>query len=185
MASFFNGNNVEVFGPNSKPATTFVQTDPSNFRAVVQRLTGATTLYQPSASAYKLPISTPSHHAGKPTFTEIGRRRSGYKLHERRKTIRKLEISVENVARRPLMSPAARKRSVRADGEMVVASPVSTLDVCGGEGSCPGTPMEEEEEKAIAEKGFYLHPSPKRGSEPKLLVLFPLNSPINDPSYSP
>ncbi|XP_074319355.1 VQ motif-containing protein 4 [Silene latifolia] len=39
----------------------------------------------------------------------------------------------------------------------------------------------EEEEKAIAEKGFYLHPSP-RDSNPKLLPLFPLSSPrVSDP----
>ncbi|KAI3759625.1 hypothetical protein L6452_07571 [Arctium lappa] len=162
MDSFFNDNNIEVPDPNSKkPSTTFViQADPSNFRAVVQRLTGATT---------------PSRHAGKPTVTEIGRRRSGYKLHERRKTVRKLEISLETVARRSFVSPA--------DGDrMVTASPVSTLDGGGG-GSGLGTPVEEEE-KAIAEKGFYLHPSPNRGSEPELLVLFPLDSPKEDPSDS-
>ncbi|KAI3786000.1 hypothetical protein L1987_45126 [Smallanthus sonchifolius] len=100
------------FNKRSKPSTTFVQTDPSNFRAIVQKLTGPTTLQQP--------------------FTSTG------------------------------------------DGcEMV-------LDVCGR--SPAGTPTEEEE-KAIAEKRFYLHPSPvtesksKPKPEPELLVLFPLNSP--------
>lgn len=36
------------------------------------------------------------------------------------------------------------------------------------------------EEKAIAQKGFYLHPSPTstpRDSEPRLLPLFPVTSP--------
>ncbi|KAK9130299.1 hypothetical protein Sjap_010786 [Stephania japonica] len=35
----------------------------------------------------------------------------------------------------------------------------------------------EEEERVIAEKGFYLHPSPKGAEPPQLLPLFPLTSP--------
>ena len=44
----------------------------------------------------------------------------------------------------------------------------------------------EEEERAIAEKGFYLHPSPgsNNGDPPKLLPLFPLHSPKNSVSSS-
>ncbi|CAH1422990.1 unnamed protein product [Lactuca virosa] len=167
--------------PRLKPqhSTTFVQADPSNFRAVVQRLTGDT--------AHKLPNSIPFRHTGKPTV----HRRSGYKLQERRKSVKKLEITLSNVSQ-PVcfMSPlvVGRDKSVvgfvGGDGQMVEESPVSTLAVCG-RGS-PGTPMEKEgeEEKAIAEKGFYLHPSPIREPEPELLVLFPLTSPKNDPSYS-
>ncbi|KAI3521209.1 hypothetical protein L1887_10670 [Cichorium endivia] len=155
-----------------QPSVTFVQADPSSFRAVVQRLTGDTT--------HKLPISNHSSHTGKPTLTEVGRRRSCFKLHERRKTAKKLEIS------QPYMSPAVREGNVigyvGGDGEMV-ASPVSTLAVCG---VSPGTPTEDEEIRAIAEKGFYLHPSPvrEREPEPELLLLFPLKSPKKDPSYS-
>lgn len=56
-----------------------------------------------------------------------------------------------------------------------MASPVSTLDFVARASPC------EEEEKAIAGKGFYLHPSPistPRGSDPpQLLPLFPLSSP--------
>lgn len=68
-------------------------------------------------------------------------------------------------------------------GDMVMASPVSPLDLLMARGS-PRTPMSpvEEEERAIAEKGFYLHPSPlttPRGSEPELLPLFPLHSPTS------
>ncbi|CAN0891276.1 VQ motif-containing protein 19 [Linum grandiflorum] len=46
----------------------------------------------------------------------------------------------------------------------------------------------EEEERAIAEKGFYLHPSPlstPRESEPQLLPLFPLTSPREAKSPPP
>ncbi|KAK1436798.1 hypothetical protein QVD17_02581 [Tagetes erecta] len=144
--------------PNTTPTTTFVQADPSTFRSVVQRLTGAT------------PTIPPPH-----TVAET-HRRSEFKLHERRQTTGKLQINLNN-GFRPIgiMSPAARQRCFNS--EMMMSSPVSTLDVYG-RGS-PRTPVEEEE-RAIAEKGFYLHPSPittPRGSEPELLVLFPLCSP--------
>ncbi|KAK4362139.1 hypothetical protein RND71_017380 [Anisodus tanguticus] len=154
--------------PNSStPNTTFVQADPSNFRAVVQRLTGATQ----DSSSVKLPVTGP--------------RRPAFKLHERRQSARKLEIMLNNGGSfsgpavgfgvGPLLSPSspssARKRSF-------LASPISPLEMLT-RGS-PRSPMEEEE-SAIAEKGFYLHPSPlstPRGSEPpELLPLFPLQSP--------
>ncbi|KVH98041.1 VQ motif-containing protein 11-like [Cynara cardunculus var. scolymus] len=153
------------------PATTFVQANPSNFRAVVQRLTGATPP-ESSSSSHKHPIV-----AG-----DISHRRSGFNLHERRQTTGKLEITLN----RPfgIISPSSARQRSFAGGEMMMSSPVSTLDVYG-RGS-PRTPVEEEE-RAIAEKGFYLHPSPlntPRGSEPELLVLFPLRSPKTDPSSS-
>ncbi|WMV21967.1 hypothetical protein MTR67_015352 [Solanum verrucosum] len=72
----------------------------------------------------------------------------------------------------PSPSSSARKRSF-------LTSPISPLEMLT-RGS-PRSPMELEEEKAIAEKGFYLHPSPlstPRGAEPpELLPLFPLQSP--------
>ncbi|KAL3375085.1 hypothetical protein AABB24_006540 [Solanum stoloniferum] len=155
--------------PNSStPTTTFVQADPSNFRAVVQRLTGATQ----DSSSVKLPVTGP--------------RRSAFKLHERRQSARKLEIMLNNggsfggpggfgvgsPSSSPSPSSSARKRSF-------LTSPISPLEMLT-RGS-PRSPMELEEEKAIAEKGFYLHPSPlstPRGAEPpELLPLFPLQSP--------
>ncbi|KAH0687378.1 hypothetical protein KY285_017941 [Solanum tuberosum] len=147
--------------PNSStPNTTFVQADPSNFRAVVQRLTGATQ----DSSSVKLPVTGP--------------RRSAFKLHERRQSARKLEIMLNNGGSFGVGSPSsspsssARKRSF-------LTSPISPLEMLT-RGS-PRSPMEVEEEKAIAEKGFYLHPSPlstPRGAEPpELLPLFPLQSP--------
>ncbi|KAL4559911.1 hypothetical protein LXL04_032057 [Taraxacum kok-saghyz] len=157
--------------PNSIPATTFVQADPSNFRAVVQRLTGATP-QEPFL---------PQRPVG-----ETPPRRSGFKLHERRQnSTGKLEITLNDGGFRPfgVMSPSARQRSF-VGGEIMMSSPVSTLDVYGR--WSPRTPVEEEE-RAIAEKGFYLHPSPlstPRGSEPELLVLFPLSSPKDNPSSS-
>lgn len=174
--------------------TTFVQADPSTFRAVVQRLTGSshrrTVLLSASSAA-----------------SEIGaRRRPAFKLHERRRScssIRKLDVSA--YARSGALSPAypySRNRGLVGfpEGERVAApSPVSPLDLLLF--SPKRTPSYEEEEegevgeegerrretgrRAIAEKGFYcLRASPlntpKRpvgGSQvPELLPLFPLTS---------
>ncbi|GJW39064.1 VQ motif-containing protein 11-like protein [Tanacetum coccineum] len=155
MATSFKDNNEGSSNPNPKVlSTTFVEADPYNFRAVVQLLTGAHTHPHASTSTRKL--------VQKRSISKVGHQRSSYKLHERRKTGKKLEI---NLAR-----PATREGTL-------MGSPVSTLDGCGRRS--PETPMEEEE-RAIAEKGYYLHPSPMKGSQPQLLVLFPLNSPKND-----
>ncbi|PON90062.1 VQ motif containing protein [Trema orientale] len=181
------------------PNTTFVQADPSTFRAVVQKLTGAPD----DPSAQKLPLSLPSRFTSpKPTPApppEMGPRRPAFKLHERRQTTKKLElnltpaatlISGASVSPSSCSGPLASRHRCGAlmglgGDPMVMVSPVSPFEFLA-RGSprtpvspCPGE--EEEEERAIAEKGFYLHPSPlstPRGSEPpELLPLFPLSSP--------
>lgn len=65
--------------------------------------------------------------------------------------------------------------------QMVMVSPVSPFEfLARGSPRTPVSPCPEEE-RAILEKGFYLHPSPlstPRGSDPpELLPLFPLSSP--------
>lgn len=154
------------FDPNSIPNTTFVQADPSTFRAVVQRLTGA----------------DPKHSSG-----EMGPRRPVFKLHERRPTVRKLEIKLNgggNISGGAANTPRNHRSFVGENTIMV--SPVSPLEYLAARGS-PRSPMEEEE-RAIAEKGFYLHPSPlstPRGSDPpELLPLFPLHSPRDNHTSS-
>nr|KYP43839.1 hypothetical protein KK1_034709 [Cajanus cajan] len=95
---------------------------------------------------------------------QVGPKKPNFKLQERRG--KKLELSV-GVAERMMM---------------VMASPVSPLEMLArGSGSgSPRTPHEEEEERAIAEKGFYLHPSPlSTPRSPQLLPLFPLHSPTH------
>lgn len=61
----------------------------------------------------------------------------------------------------------------------LVLSPVTPLIEDPFDRSSPSVgSSSSEEEKAIAEKGFYLHPSPRpEGSEPRLLSLFPVTSP--------
>lgn len=90
-----------------------------------------------------------------------------------------------------MVSPSTarhQQRNFLGNGEMVMASPVSQLELFArGSPRTPRSPMEEEE-RAIAEKGYYLHPSPlstPRGAEPpELLPLFPVQSPEENKSFS-
>ncbi|KAG8388262.1 hypothetical protein BUALT_Bualt02G0107400 [Buddleja alternifolia] len=150
------------FDPNSIRNTTFVQTDPSTFRAVVQRLTG-----------------------GKSKSVDMGPRRGAFKLHERRPTAKKLEIKLNNNIVNgsgatlqyspPPPNSNSSSRNTSLGENMVMVSPVSPLEFLTAA-------RVEQEDRAIADKGFYLHhPSPlttPRGSDPpELLPLFPLHSP--------
>ncbi|KAF3450910.1 hypothetical protein FNV43_RR06999 [Rhamnella rubrinervis] len=166
------------------PNTTYVQADPSTFRAVVQKLTGAPE----DPSAQKLPLTLPSRFINpKPTTSEMGPRRPAFKLHERRQTTKKLELNLNSTATIiNSNSPSSSTTSSPSCGlfgrQMVMVSPVSPLDLLArGSPRTPVSPCPEMEERAIAEKGFYLHPSPlstPRASEPpELLPLFPLHSP--------
>ncbi|KAL2534021.1 vq motif-containing protein 11 [Abeliophyllum distichum] len=183
------------FDPNSIPNTTFVQADPSTFRAVVQKLTGTTT---PDSPTHNIPAATPSRLAGKPISAEMGPRKPAFKLHERRQSARKLEIQLGGIGSgggtsTSMVSPSTARYQQRNllgfNGEMVMVSPVSPLEyLARGSPRTPRSPMEEED-RAIAEKRFYLHPSPlstPRGAEPpELLPLFPVQSPRQNNSFSP
>ncbi|KAJ1403440.1 hypothetical protein SESBI_27281 [Sesbania bispinosa] len=66
------------------------------------------------------------------------------------------------------------------DFPSLALSPVTPLNDDPFDKSSPSLGNSSEEDKAIAEKGFYLHPSPittPRDSEPQLLPLFPVTSP--------
>lgn len=220
--------------------TTFVQADTSSFRELVQKLTGISddsqeklpiTMPARYANRGGGGVVAGKQHAtqaegggvagvglyfkqgpdiSKPGV-EVGPRKSAFKLHERRQSMRKLEIKLGLTSLRHNPSSGL---SPRTAGELrspnpqdipaLVPSPVTPLgsdpfengyspsSVATTPTSCnaaygPPTPTSEssssaisEEERAIAEKGFYLHPSPlntPRGSEPELLPLFPLQSP--------
>ncbi|CAK9185618.1 unnamed protein product [Ilex paraguariensis] len=196
MASSNPNNNNVPSAPSSsvhvgyESNTTFVQADPSTFRDVVQRLTGATQ----DPSTQKLPVTVPARLSGKPTSGEMGPRRSTFKLHERRQSAIKLEIKLNNGGGNSVgfggsTPTSARQRGLlRFGGEMFMVSPVSPLDLLGqGSPRTPRSPLEEEE-RAIAEKGFYLHPSPlstpRASDPPELLPLFPISSPRDNSSSS-
>ncbi|EOA35711.1 hypothetical protein CARUB_v10020938mg [Capsella rubella] len=144
------------------PNTMFVQADPSNFRNIVQKLTGAPPDPSSSGAQQKLPL-TPK----KPAF----------KLHERRQSSKKMELKVSNIAN-PNDPFSHFHRGF-------LVSPVSHLDPFWARVSPHSAreehhaPPDKEEQKAIADKGFYFLPSPRSGAEPapELLPLFPLRSP--------
>ncbi|KAM0940774.1 putative VQ motif-containing protein/13/19/31/33 [Dioscorea sansibarensis] len=133
--------------------TTFVHADACNFMEVVQRLTGPN----------KLEHSPPSAPPPPPTPTSpkvTGTRKPAFKLHDR--------LRVLSPPFKSLVSPSkCLSQLVLCDKE---SSPLSS--------SCLN---EAEEEKAIRERRFYLHPSPRslssRVSDPELLPLFPLTTP--------
>lgn len=205
MASNRNMHSQTYASDPTTPNTTFVQADPSNFRAVVQKLTGAPE--DPSAQNQKLLLNHKPHHH---PITEMGPRKPTFKLHERRQATKKLELHIDhnqnqnqnqnhtttfnnkhysmpklnfNTAGTGL-NPFGPPSSSGPYARPMIFSPVSPLELYA-RGS-PSTPreVEEEEEKAIAEKKFYLHPSPittpRASDPPQLLPLFPLHSPTDN-----
>ncbi|KAF8400475.1 hypothetical protein HHK36_013773 [Tetracentron sinense] len=168
--------------PTAATSTTFVQADTNTFRELVQKLTGIA-----EDSPEKLPITLPARFSSRSSnwCEVVGPRRSGFKLQERRQNMRKLEIKLGLTSLQNSSAYLPRQTNLVSP----ISSPVTPLgsdSLCSGyfrgSGSnSPSSPVVSGEEKAIAEKGFYLHRSPlstPRGSEPpELLPLFPLSSP--------
>ncbi|CAN1280843.1 VQ motif-containing protein 4 [Linum perenne] len=147
--------------------TTFVQADTSSFKQVVQMLTGSPKCAAAAASPIPPIKSIPKRNQS-----------SGFKLYERRNSLKNLKINPLN----PFLAPpgsgfSPRKPEILSpsilDFPSLVLSPVTPLihDPFDRSGS----------EKAIKEKGFYLHASPattpREAEPPRLLPLFPVTSP--------
>ncbi|CAL0309337.1 unnamed protein product [Lupinus luteus] len=157
--------------------TTFVQADTSSFKQVVQMLTGSSeTAKQVSSSSSPSTTRTGNliHH--NIPYPQINKNQTGFKLYERRKSLNHLKINPLN----PVYSP--RKSEILSpsvlDLPSLILSPVTPLMPDPFD---PTRLISEAEEKAIKEKGFFLHPSPRpptpRDAEPRLLPLFPTTSP--------
>ncbi|KAK8551532.1 hypothetical protein V6N13_119991 [Hibiscus sabdariffa] len=176
--------------------TTFVQADTSSFKQVVQMLTGSSETAKLASSTKSTPshLSDPKTHIPPIKSIPKNKQNSGFRLYERRSSLKNLKINPLNPAfnsnnsgfspRKPeILSPSI------LDFPSLALSPVTPLISDpfdrSGAGKYPNcannnAKLEEVEEKAIKEKGFYLHPSPAstpRDSEPRLLPLFPLTSP--------
>ena len=177
-------NAIASSSPATPTPTTFVQADANTFRDLVQKLTGFTSVTE------KLPVTHPGRLSSKPSLPgdPTGPRRPPFKLQERRQhTMRKLEIKLglTTLGNSPSHCSPTQARLL----DSPIPSPVTPLGseslFYSSSGTVsPSSSVVSEEEKAIAEKGFYLHPSPlntPRGSQtPELLTLFPLNSPIQE-----
>ncbi|XP_075662636.1 VQ motif-containing protein 31 [Castanea sativa] len=162
-----------------KPLTTFVQTDTHTFREVVQRLTGPSEgNTTQEAAATKV----------------VGVKRPTPKLHERRQYSRpKLEIVKPPCPFKPATSTASTDQKsfspTKSGNSGFLPSPVTPstmfskltiLEEQKNEESAIPELNSQEEERAIKERRFYLHPSPRSRpgyTEPELLTLFPLTSP--------
>ncbi|CAO2833389.1 unnamed protein product [Amaranthus hypochondriacus] len=163
--------------PNSPYPTTFVTADTSSFKQVVQMLTG-------SSENTKNFVIPPIQNAPK---------KQGFKLYERRNCIKNLISPLNSTAVMNNFSLQNASFSPRHKQEILsptllpfpslMLSPVTPLveDLFNkASPSINGGSSSSEEDKGIAEKGFYLHPSPNstpRDSQPQLLPLFPLSSP--------
>lgn len=149
--------------------TTFVQADSSSFKQVVQMLTGSTSCNTTSCK------SPPLINNRGPT----GPKKQSFKLYERRGSIKNLKSISPLVPTGPaFFSPRAQPDVLSPsilDFPSLVLSPVTPLSPSLSSPAEAVTAMEEE--KAIAEKKFYLHPSPRGAEPPRLLPLFPVTSP--------
>nr|GLL16483.1 VQ motif-containing protein 4-like isoform X2 [Ipomoea trifida] len=172
---------------NNPYPTTFVQADTGTFKQVVQMLTGSSETAK-NASSSK-PSDPPSSSAAKPFCGGIPPKKEGFKLYKRRNSLKnnnELMIS-------PLIPGVGAGSAGFSPRKPEILSP-SILDFPSLVLS-PVTPLTEdpfykssEEEKAIAEKKFYLHPSPRANAAtppgdsdpPQLLPLFPVSSPGAD-----
>ncbi|KAF7035708.1 hypothetical protein CFC21_046525 [Triticum aestivum] len=178
--------------PSNPFPTTFVQADTTSFKQVVQILTGT-----PETAAAAAAGGAAGAPAAKPAPTATGPKKPAFKLYERRGSMKSLKMLC------PLL-PAAfaaggsggcsgfSPRGFSPRG-LEVLSP-SMLDFPSLALGSPVTPLPPlpgsreaaaAEDRAIAEKGFYLHPSPRGNASgrgdltppPRLLPLFPLQSP--------
>ncbi|KAL1562674.1 VQ motif-containing protein 4-like [Salvia divinorum] len=160
--------------PENPYPATFIQADTSSFKQVVQMLTGST---DPTRRP------DPFRHSIPPIRSGPRKDKSGSKLYERRNIHKSFKISSPGILsiRHGLLSGSPRPGILSPsilDFPSLALSPVTPL--IPDPFNRVMVPDTAAEDKAIGEKGFYLHPSPvntPRDSEPRLLPLFPLTSP--------
>ncbi|GKA28647.1 VQ motif-containing protein 4-like protein [Tanacetum coccineum] len=176
--------------PNPYP-TTFIQADTNSFKQVVQMLTGSSN---PNTTNQVQHQDSRKESSSIPPIKTCPQKKQSFKLYERRNSLKNgLMINPNPQNPNAFQNPNGRQNpnggakygygsSPRLYNEILspsildfpslVLSPVTPLPPSVGNSS--------EEDKAIAEKGFYLHPSPRTvevTAEPRLLPLFPVTSP--------
>ncbi|CAL9112779.1 unnamed protein product, partial [Musa textilis] len=153
--------------------TTFVQADAGSFKQVVQLLTGST--------------ETTAKHA-------TGPKKPAFKLYERRGSLKNLKMicSDPNSPLGRAAFPPRRQPEILSPSTLdlpsLTLSPVTPLIPDPFNHSAAVAAASSAEDRAIAEKGFYLHPSPRTttgdAEPPRLLPLFPVTSPRMPPASS-
>ncbi|KAK3424352.1 VQ motif-containing protein 4 [Eucalyptus grandis] len=168
--------------------TTFVQADTTNFKQVVQMLTGSSETVNKQASKPPSGSTSPQDPPSLPpnnSKSAIPPKKQGFKLYERRNSLKNsLMINTLVPGFGPNSGFSPRKQEILSpsmlDFPRLALSPVTPLNEDPFYRSSPSLGSSSEEDRAIAEKGFYLHPSPintPRDAEPQLLPLFPVTSP--------
>ncbi|CAI9784219.1 unnamed protein product [Fraxinus pennsylvanica] len=168
--------------------TTFVQADTSTFKQVVQMLTGSSETAQKASKSDPPPPPSAAKGGGTriPPIKSTGQKKQGFKLYERRNSLKNglmINTLIPSLAQNSNFSP--REAEILSpsilDFHSLVLGPVTPLNADTLSKSSSSMGNASEEEKAIAEKKFYLHPSPTtstpRDSQPQLLPLFPVTSP--------
>ena len=186
-----NNTTAKAMMTRSEPAnpypTTFVQADTSSFKQVVQMLTGSSETAKQAAAGGS---SKPSNSI--PPMKSIPNKKHFSKLYERRanslnlKNINPLTSFFSNHNTNSPRKPDILSPSI-LDFPALVLSPVTPLIPDPFDRSNAAIDSEAED-KAIKEKGFFFHPSPRDKSQPRLLSLFPTTSPrasSNAPSSAP
>lgn len=179
--------------------TTFIQADAGSFKQVVQMLTGSS---ETAAKHHHSAPAPPPAKNGIPLAAKAtGPKKQAFKLYERRASLKNLKMISPMIptfgAPNP-SSPLGAAFSPRRQQEILspsvldlpalTLSPVTPLIPDPFNRSSrpnprppPPPPAISAEDRAIAEKRFYLHPSPRttpRDAEPpRLLPLFPVTSP--------
>ncbi|WVZ72715.1 hypothetical protein U9M48_021132 [Paspalum notatum var. saurae] len=184
--------------PSNPFPTTFVQADTTSFKQVVQILTGTP---ETAAAAAAGGAQASPQAPQKPAPAPPGPKKPAFKLYERRSSMKSLKMLC------PLLPAAAAFAAGGSAGgfsprgfsprgvdvlspsmldfpSLALGSPVTPLPPLPGSQEAAAA-----EDRAIAEKGFYLHPSPRGNAgaggdlqpPPRLLPLFPVQSPTGRP----
>ncbi|CAO2197636.1 unnamed protein product [Urochloa humidicola] len=165
--------------------TTFVQADTTSFKQVVQMLTGADqpTTTKPNNDAS--PAAAGNTGGGQAAGGPCRPKKPSFKLYERRSSMKNLKM-IAPLAMGPPPSPRTRAPEILSPSvldfpSLKLSSPVTPLTgdpFNRSPASTASSGGEEAERAAIAERGFFLHPSPRAAAEPpRLLPLFPVTSP--------
>ncbi|OWM69444.1 VQ motif-containing protein 31 [Punica granatum] len=173
-------------GGDCRPLTTFVRTDTNTFREIVQRLTGPSEETDNASASHKPGGgATGSNKFGGTKRPTASASRSSTLLERRQynRNRQKLQIVKPPTRARSMGSFSAELHSFTPSPALTPTSNFSKLSLAQESTEEPAMLLvldKKEEEKAIKESRFYLHPSPRsqtRASQPELLDLFPLTSP--------
>ncbi|XP_075487703.1 VQ motif-containing protein 4-like [Primulina tabacum] len=186
-----NPNHISRSNESNPYPTTFVQADTSSFKQVVQMLTGSSETAKQASK--KDPTSTAAVPRGGgvsnssiPPIRSTAQKKQGFKLYERRNSLKNglmINTLMSGFSQNSNFSP--RKPEILSpsilDFPALVLSPATPLNEDNLSRASPSSIENSlEEEKAISEKKFYFHPSPRTApgnAEPQLLPLFPVTSP--------